>query len=269
MLVLLPYFITGLGLSIGLCSAAGYSGALLVVMFLLWFAVGFLAGLVLLVLLIGLISLFVDSDKPQQAPAPFFSAVVTYVMGLLTVLGRVRLHVSGTERIPEGRWLLVGNHRSAFDPIVTGWALRKYGIVFISKTENMRIPAVGKFLHKAGFLAIDRENDRAALRTILTAADDLKRGVASVGVYPEGTRNRGEGLLPFRNGVFKIAQKANAPIVVAAIRGSEEITRRAPWRTTDVYLDICGVMDAGTVQQQKTQEIGEAVCEWIINSANT
>ena len=133
----------------------------------------------------------------------------------------------------------------------------------------MRIPAVGKFLHKAGFLAIDRENDRAALRTILTAADDLKRGVASVGVYPEGTRNRGEGLLPFRNGVFKIAQKANAPIVVAAIRGSEEITRRAPWRATDVYLDFCGVMDAGTVQQQKTQKIGEAVCEWIINSANT
>ena len=268
MLVLLPYCITGLGLSIGLCSAAGYSGALLVVMLILWFVVGFVGGLLLLVLLIGLIALFVDCGKPQPSPSPFFSAVVTYVMGLLTALGRVRLHVSGTERIPEGRWLLVGNHRSAFDPIVTGWALRRYGLVFISKEENMRLPAVGQFLHKAGFLAIDRENDRAALRTILAAADDLKRDVASVGVYPEGTRNHGEGLLPFRNGVFKIAQKANAPVVAVAIRGSEEITRRAPWRATDVYLDVCGVMDAETVKQHKTQEIGEAVCEWITNSAN-
>ena len=269
MLVLLPYFITGLGLSIGLCSAAGYSGALLVVMLLVWFVVGFLGGLVLLVLLIGLVALFTDCKEPQTKPAPFYSAVVTYVMGLLTALGRVRLHVSGTERIPEGRWLLVGNHRSAFDPIVTGWVLRKHGVVFISKPENMRIPAVGKFLYKAGFLAIDQENDRAALRTILAAADYLKQDITSVAVYPEGTRNHGAGMLPFRNGVFKIAQKARVSVVVAAIRGSEQITRRAPWRTTDVYLDICGVMDAESVQQYKTHEIGEVVGEWILDSVNT
>ncbi len=268
MLVLLPYFITGLGLSIGLCSAAGYSGALLVVMLIVWFVVGFLGGLLLLVLLIGVMGLFVDCSRPQAKPAPVYSGIVTYVMGLLTALGRVRLHVSGMEKIPAGRWLLVGNHRSGFDPIVTGWALRKHGIVFISKTENMKLPAVGKFLYKAGFMGIDRENDRAALRTILAAAEYMKQDIASVGAYPEGTRNRGEGLLPFRNGVFKIAQKANAPVVAVAIRGSEEITRRAPWRATDVYLDVCGVMDAETVKQHKTQEIGEAVCEWITNSVN-
>ena len=83
----------------------------------------------------------------------------------------------------------------------------------------MKIPAVGQFLHKAGFMGIDRENDRAALRTILAAAEYIKQDIASVGAYPEGTRNRGEGLLPFRDGVFKIAQKAHAPIVVAAIKG--------------------------------------------------
>ena len=269
MLVLLPYFITGIGLSIGLCSAAGYSGALLVVMAAVWFIVGFLGGLVLLVLLIGAVALFTDCSRPQAKPAPFYSGMVTYVMGLLTTLGRVRLHVSGLEKLPAGRWLLAGNHRSGFDPIVTGWALRKHGIVFISKTENMKLPAVGQFLHKAGFMGIDRENDRAALRTILAAAAYLKEDVASVGAYPEGTRNRGEGLLPFRDGVFKIAQKAHAPIVAAAIRGSEQIMRRAPWRATDVYLDICGVMDAETVQQHKTHEIGEVVGAWILDSVNT
>ena len=102
MLVLLPYFITGIGLSIGLCSAAGYSGALLVVMAVVWFIVGFFGGLLLLVLLIGAVALFTDCSRPQAKPAPFYSGMVTYVMGLLTTLGRVRLHVSGLEKLPAG-----------------------------------------------------------------------------------------------------------------------------------------------------------------------
>ena len=67
----------------------------------------------------------------------------------------------------------------------------------------------------------------------------------------------------------QIAQKAHAPVVVAAIRGSEQIMRRTPWRATDVYLDFCGVMDAETIQQHKTHEIGEVVGKWILDSVNT
>ena len=269
MLVLLPYIIIGLGVSIGICSAAGYTGALLVVMLVVWFLAGFAAGLVLLVLLVVVMSLFVDREKPQPVPSRLYGALVTYVMGLLTVLFRVRITVRGLERLPEGRFLLVGNHRSAFDPIVTGWVLRKRGLVFISKPENLNIPAAGKILHKAGFLAIDRENERAALRTILDAVELLKNDRASVGVYPEGTRNRGEGLLPFHNGVFKCAQKAKVPIVCAAAWDTEQVLKRFPWRCTDVTLDICGVMDAETASQSKTKDIGEVIQAWIINSENT
>ena len=268
-MVLLPYIIIGLGVSIGICSAAGYTGALLVVMLLAWFLAGFAAGLVLLVLFVGLVSLFADTEKGRTEPSRFYGAIVIYIMGLLTTLFRVRVTVRGMERIPAGRWLLVGNHRSAFDPIVTGWVLRRCGLVFISKPENLRIPAVGRILRAAGFLAIDRENDRAALRTILAAAELMKTDRASVGVYPEGTRNHGEGLLPFRNGAFKIAQKAGVPVVCAAVWGTENVLKRFPWRSTPVTRDFCGVMDADTVCRSKTQEIGEVIQEWITNSENT
>ena len=267
MLIILPYLIIGVALATGLCSAAGYTGALLVVMLAVLFLAGFFGSLLLFVLILTVISLFIDTARPQERPAPFFAAIVTYVMGLITVLLRIRVHVSEKVPLPEGNWLLVGNHRSAFDPIVTGWALRKRGLVFISKTENMRLPLVGPFLHKAGFLAIDRENDRAALRTILAAAERIKSGAASVAVYPEGTRSHAAGMLPFRNGVFKIAQKARAPIVVVAVRGADSVSKRAPWRSTDVYVDVCGVLDAETVASKKTGEIGEVVKE-CINSAN-
>ena len=267
MLVLLPYIIIGLGLSLGICSAAGFSGALLIVMLVLLFIAGFAGAILLFVLLLFVISLFVDRGKAQETPAPFYSGVVRYGMGLIVALTRVRIHVSGESGLPEGRFLLVGNHRSGFDPIVTGWALRRHGLVFLSKPENMSLPMVGAFLHKAGFMAIDRENDRAALRTILSAADLIRRDAASVGVYPEGTRSHETGMLPFRNGVFKIAQKARAPIVIVALRGADLVAKRAPWRATDVYLDVCGVLSAETVAEYKTNEIGEVVRE-CINSAN-
>ena len=267
MLVLLPFIIIGAGISLGICSAAGFSGALLVVMLIALFIAGFAAALLLFVLLLFVISLFVDQSKPQERPAPFFAAITSYVMGLICALTRIRIHESFETALPEGRWLLVGNHRSAFDPIATCWALRRHGIAFISKPENLRLPLVGPFLHKAGFLAIDRENDRAALRTILAAAERIKSGAVSVGVYPEGTRSHAEGMLPFRNGVFKIAQKARSPIVVVAVRGTDRVAKRAPWRASDVYLDVCGVIDAETAAMLKTNAIGEVVQE-CINSAS-
>ena len=249
-------------------AASGQTGFPLVCLVVLFLVGAFLALLVLTVLFAAVCALFVDMDAPQKVPSRFYRALVSLVMAMLTTLSRIRLHVTGLEKLPEGCFLLVGNHRSSYDPIVTGWALRRRGLAFLSKPENMRIPVVGQLLHKSCYLAIDRENDRAAMRTILTASDMLARGVTNIGVYPEGTRNPAPELLPFRNGAFKIAQKAHAPIVVAVIRGTDEVRRRFPWRGTDVYLDICRVMDAETARQMKTNEIGDTIRTWI-NSANS
>ena len=266
MLVLLPFLIIGLGVSAGVCSAAGYTGVVLAGMLVLLFVAAFLGGLVLFVLLLALLSAFVDKNKPQPVPNRFYCGLTCYVLGLIVTLFRIRLHVSGEELLPEGRWLLVCNHRSSFDPIVTGWALRKYGLAFISKPENLQIPIAGQILHKAGYLPIDRQNDRAALRTILAAAERMKQGTLSYGIYPEGTRHAADEMLPFRNGAFKIAQKAGTPIVVASVRGTDKVKRNAPWRATDVYLDICRVLDAETVSGAKTAEIGEEVRKCIISA---
>lgn len=267
MLVLLPFLIIATGVSSGLCSAIGYTGAALVGMLLLLFAAAFAGSLLLFFLLAWLLGLTVDMNKPQARPNRFYRLLMLYVMALLTTLARIRLQVSGLELLPEGHWLLVCNHRSNFDPIVTGWALRRYDLAFISKPRNFRIPLVGPVIHKAGFLPIDRENDRAALRTIQTAAERLRQGVVSYGIYPEGTRNTGREMLPFRNGAFKIAQKAGTPIVIACIQGSDLVKDRFPWHSTTVRLKICKVLDAETVKTYRTTEIGEEV-QRCINSEN-
>ena len=174
----------------------------------------------------------------------------------------MRIHTSGIEKLQKERFLIVSNHLSAFDPIVTVWALRRTPTAFITKPENLRIPMAGPMIYRANYLPIDREDPRAAMKTVQTAAALLKNDVVSVGVYPEGTRNRTPeaGLLPFHNGVFKIAQKAEAPLAVAVIRGTESIGRNLPWRHTDVYLEIRKVIPAAELGGS-TAAIGARVQE--------
>jgi 1-acyl-sn-glycerol-3-phosphate acyltransferase len=45
-------------------------------------------------------------------------------------------------------------------------------------------------------------------------------------IFPEGHRSRGEGLLPFHPGSFKLATQAEAPIIPAALEGSYDVFER-------------------------------------------
>ena len=81
----------------------------------------------------------------------------------------------------------------------------------------------------------------------------------SIGIYPEGTRSKNGQLLPFHNGVFKIAQKAEAAIVVLCVTGTEKISKRTPFKSTDVYLDVLEVFSGENIKNTKTELIGTAV----------
>ena len=242
--VFLPYDIGALILAVLLTVKCGVRGILAVPVFIGWWLCSFAAIVLVWYFLIFLLSLTVDMKKPVPEDHPVFRSIVVFVIGQLCRGARVRLHVSGADMLPEGRFFVVSNHRSAYDPICTVWALRHRPTAVITKPENIRIPMVGPMIYKANYLPIDREDPREAMKTINAAADLLKNDVVSVGIYPEGTRNKKpeEGLLPFHNGVFKIAQKAGAPLVVMTIRGTEKLKENYPWRHTDVYLDICRVM---------------------------
>lgn len=172
----------------------------------------------------------------------------------------VKPRFTGEEKLPEGRFLYVCNHRSIFDPLtVFGW-LGAHEISFVAKPSLFRFPPMSHLLHAGGHMAIDRDNARAAMTTIQTAADYLKNDMCSIGIYPEGTRSRTDELLPFRAGAFKIAQKAHVPVVVAAVRGSGHAVRGLfLWRRV-MQTDILEVIDADTVKAMSTKELS-ARCE--------
>lgn len=206
--------------------------------------------------------------KDYESPSRFYRAVFIYYLRLILFLFRVKVITSGMEKLSgiDGGFLLVGNHRSDFDPIITLVALRNKDFAFISKPENFRIPILRKFLYKGLHVSIDRENARNALKTINRTAERINGGIISYGVYPEGTRSKGQKMLPFHDGVFKIAQKAKAPIVVAGVRGTENVHRRAPWRRTVVRFDILDIIDAEKVKALSSHELAGIAHEKLLSA---
>lgn len=220
---------------------------------------GYAAAFLLLVLGTMLFSCFVKNAKPSGARCAFYR-LVSHLAEWACFLCGLDVQASGTERLPEQPFLVVGNHLSNLDPLVALAVLRGYETAFVSKPENFKIPVVGYVMHNAAFLPIDRDNPRNAVTTIKTAAQQITARRLCIGIYPEGTRNKtGEGLLPFHNGCFKIATSAKCPVAVMTVQYEK---RAFPYRKC-ARVHIVEVMDADYIAANRTDAISERVREII------
>ena len=230
---------------------------------------GIFGVLILHVLFLFVILLFVK-NKDYKKLSGFYRAVLFYYIRFILFFSGVKIVTSGMEKLSEinGGFLLVGNHRSDFDPMITLLALKKKRLAFISKPENFKLPFVGKVIRKCLFLPIDRSNARNALKTINLTAARIRGGGISYGVYPEGTRSKGKNMLSFHDGVFKIAQKAEVPIVVAGVTGTETVHKRAPWRRTIVRFDVLDVIGADKVKALSSHELAGIAYETLASATD-
>lgn len=139
----------------------------------------------------------------------------------LIKLGGVKIEVSGKENIPEGRpCVYAANHRGLWDiPVM----LTAFGnpIPLIAKIESMKIPLIRRWMELLHCLFLDRDDPRQGMTVINSAAELINQGY-SVGIFPEGTRYKGEegGLGTFLGGAFRIANKTDSPIVPVVIFNS-------------------------------------------------
>lgn len=213
------------------------------------------AHLAYAILMLAITEATVRLDKPQEKPSKFWLWHLREVAKLLCFYARVDIKTTGRELIPnDTRYLMVANHRSLADPVVMVEELPREQLIFVSKPGNYKIPVIGKVMHKCGCLSLDRENNRAALKTIKQATDYIDKDYTSVAIYPEGTRGRKNELQAFHAGSFKIAQRAGVPVVCVALRNTDEIIHNFPLKRTNVYIDIVGVIDAQYVKEHKTRE---------------
>lgn len=241
------------------------TGAFDTLAFLWLLPVGFLGGFLALAMLtfalLVIICGFIDPHKPRDADSPWFRwFVMEAVHAVVTVLP-VQVRLTGEEKLPkDGRFLLVSNHLDNIDPAIFYYCFPKSQLAFVGKKETQDMFLVNKAMPKLLCPTIDRENDREALKSILRCISLLKNDTVSIAIFPEGRINPYRKLAHFRPGVFKIAQKAQVPIVVCTIRNTNrvipQLLKLKP-STVDVHLlDVVGVEQ---LQNKTTVELAEQI----------
>lgn len=219
-------------------------------------------------LLAGLIFLFVylcgkavNTEKPQETDSKFYRFIIDAVVEVAIPILSVSLHTEGLEKTPKnGRFLLVCNHVCDFDPIMLLRCFPKSQLTFVSKQENRNMFLVGQYMHKIMCPLVNRENDREALKAILKCIEIIKEDKASVAVFPEGYIHPDRKLHHFRNGVFKIAQKAGVPIVVCTLRNTQQIPHNyKKLKRTHVQLHLLDVITPQQYHGMTTVELGAMI----------
>ena len=203
----------------------------------------------------------VDMKKPQETDNKFYRFwMYRYVEALIRLVG-IRLTAEGLEKTPkDGRFLLVCNHQNHADPGVLHYCFRKSNLAFIAKQESAEFFIVGPIMHKTLCQFVNRENDRAALKTILRCIQIVKEDQASVAVFPEGGIMEDYKVYHFRSGVLKIAQKAKVPIVVCTLKGTTDLFRNMrKMKPTPVQMHLVDVIPYEELEGRNTVEIGERI----------
>lgn len=129
--------------------------------------------------------------------------------------------VDGIDRLPDEPSIVIANHLSYLDGLVLIAALPPHFTPVI-KAEIRDAPVIGRVLQRVGSRFVQREPAMRAGRDTKHLLDALKAG-ESLAVFPEGTFSVDDGLLPFRDGAFFLANKAGSPVVPLAIQGTRDV----------------------------------------------
>jgi len=150
-----------------------------------------------------------------------YTPVRVFIRAGLAMVG-VRVEVNGLERLePKQTYIFTPNHQSLIEvPLWVAYLGRN--IAYLGKKEIFKYPIFGYGIRLVGVVPVDRSNSPAAVESAKLATENMRRGKSYV-VYPEGTRSRDGGLLPFKKGAFIMAIDAGVPVVPITISGATRI----------------------------------------------
>ncbi len=162
------------------------------------------------------ISFFDATGRAQIATAR------RWARSLLTIVG-ARVTIDGIGKIePGGSYVFASNHLSYMDtPVVLANIPVQFR--FLAKRGLFQIPLLGTHLARAGHIPVPRDDPRAAVKTMSTAAEMIRTRGISMLIFPEGGRSPDGEMQPFKEGAAYIAIKAGVPVVPISLIGTRDI----------------------------------------------
>lgn len=143
----------------------------------------------------------------------FYDVLHGIVVGLIwTINGRIKyMH---RDRLPvNDNYILVGPHRSWWDPVWYAVAAYPKHFIFMAKIELFKFPPLAWLIRAAGAFPVDRENVGPSV--IKVPVRELKSGNRSLIIFPSGSRHSAE----LKSGTILIAKMSGKAIVPAVYQG--------------------------------------------------
>lgn len=136
---------------------------------------------------------------------------------------------------PRRPYVVVSNHESFTDILLIShlpWEMK-----WLSKHAFFRIPLVGWEMRLAADIELHRGRSESRIEALGEIKDRLAKKV-SVMIFPEGTRSKGQDLLPFQNGAFRVAVDAGVPILPLALAGTRTALAKGSFVMNRAHAEV-------------------------------
>jgi 1-acyl-sn-glycerol-3-phosphate acyltransferase len=177
----------------------------------------------------------------------------------------VRVAVEGFDTISAAKpYIYVANHQCNYDVLIVAEAL-KPGTVIVGKKSLRWLPLVGQLYWLTGSLFIDRSSPRDSIQSLRKISKSVVADNTSIWIFPEGTRNKGGDMLPFKTGAFRIAKEMGVGIVPVTISPAVGDIAYNSLRSTEVSIFAHQPIEADVVASMSAKELASYTREIINN----
>ena len=186
--------------------------------------------------------------------------LVQWAFKFMLFIAGTKTIVIGEENVPKDQPVLyIPNQRSYFDILLV--YSRVPGLTgFVAKDSLTKFYLLRDWMKKLYCLFLNRENPREGLKTIMQGIENINNGI-SMCIFPEGTRNKVDEMLPFKEGSLKMAEKTGCLVIPVALTNTAEIfENHMPWiRSCKVVIEYGTPIDPKSLSRQEVKHLG-AMC---------
>ncbi|WP_413111164.1 1-acylglycerol-3-phosphate O-acyltransferase [Thaumasiovibrio sp. DFM-14] len=164
----------------------------------------------------------------------------------------VRFPDNGESEEPS---VYVANHQSNWDLWTVSGAVMPRTVT-VGKKSLLWLPLFGQLYWITGNILIDRKNRSKAMGTIGQVVDKIKQNRVSIWMFPEGTRSRGRGMLPFKTGAFHAAIGAEVPVVPIVCSSTSHL-KLGRWNNGHVIVEILPPVSVAEYKKEDVRDLAE------------
>ena len=150
--------------------------------------------------------------------------------------------------------IYIGNHQNNYDMVTISYMVRPR-TVSVGKKSLIWIPFFGILYWITGNIFLDRENRTKAHSTMAQLAHRINEDNLSIWMFPEGTRSRGRGLLPFKTGAFHAAISAGVPIIPVVCSTTHNKINLNRWNNGIVICEMLDPIDVSGYSKDNVRDL--------------